>query len=70
MGKSTFLGSVPADDPMFGRVEFFNKISTQPKSQKLKHAKRITVVWEGQDVHLDLTTELWDPIQSGKKINY
>jgi hypothetical protein len=72
MGKATFKGPVPPDDPMFnGGVEFIRKIDSEPELAplpKTNFVRRVKVNWSGDELQLDLSEETWAMIQAGKPV--
>lgn len=72
MGKATYKGLVPPDDPMFnGGVEFFRKVDTpheEPPRRPVTFVRRVSINWEGDELHLDLDPDRWNRIQSGQEL--
>lgn len=72
MGKATFKGPVPPDDPIFnGGVEFFRKAdSTHELSvmPQVKFVRRVTINWAGDELQMDLSEDTWSRIEAGEGV--
>lgn len=71
MGKSTYLGPVPPDDPMFGGVELFTKSTTTPSQENTcdsSLSRTIRINWEGTDVEIDMDEQTWREVESGQPV--
>lgn len=72
MGKATYKGLVPPDDPMFnGGVEFFRRADTpheEPLRPPVTFVRRISINWEGAALYLDLDADGWTRIQSSQEL--
>lgn len=70
MGKLTYIGLVPPDDPMFtGGVEFFSKSAVAPATPAARaQSHRVTINWEGDELQMDLDEDSWNSIQAGEEL--
>lgn len=79
MGKATYKGHVPSDDPMFaGGAELFRKTDmpapescvdeSVPSRTPFKAHREFSVNWDGDRFTLGVSKEVWKRISSRKEV--